>query len=456
MHGTHDYLAGLAQIHTRESVEERRALWRQGLASLAAAAADRQPTPLEGLDTEPLLSSVRVALSSGLLDDMSFLSRPVAMAALFELAGALPPGDEQMFLGMPNLINCENAGFDTCAPFGGSYNWPHSASVHLNPAPGLRPPAAAGRIVVYADAQGSLWYFSLSVQSEGWGDEAFGVSGLKAVGGPPVTGAPIAVKDDATGRILVFAPAKGPNNEYSLKRWEYDPVSDIWWLSGSDEYWSTNDKVVLTSVDLGLGVTTGRLSSDPAGQMTIFAAIPVLDTASGKPIIEIARLLRTQFTLPIAGTTMLADSWSRLDPGIWTEFNVSGSNRVTDVPGRLSLAFLPEGTEGRFYLAFRNSIEFITFTRGNVPWDGSGSRPAHALDFVVPAPFYNEWAYPSGGISLVTFTGKIRAAAVITEGDWASFFPNADGIYNSEQKDFDEVTYVANHMACALKHNCWN
>jgi hypothetical protein len=99
MHGTHDYLAGLAQIHTRESVEERRALWRQGLASLAVAASDQQPTPLEGLATEPLLNSVRVAVSSGLLDDMSFLSRPVAMAALFELAGALPPGPEKRELG---------------------------------------------------------------------------------------------------------------------------------------------------------------------------------------------------------------------------------------------------------------------------------------------------------------------------------------------------------------------
>jgi hypothetical protein len=99
MHGNHDYLAGLAQIHTRESVEERRALWRQGLASLAVAASDQQPTPLEGLATEPLLNSVRVAVSSGLLDDMSFLSRPVAMAALFELAGALPPGPEKRELG---------------------------------------------------------------------------------------------------------------------------------------------------------------------------------------------------------------------------------------------------------------------------------------------------------------------------------------------------------------------
>src|SRR5512136_2866619 len=99
MHGNHDYLAGLAQIHTRESVEERRALWRQGLASLAAAASEQQPTPLEGLATEPLLHSVRIALSSRLVDDLSFLSRPVAAAALFELAGALPPGPEKREFG---------------------------------------------------------------------------------------------------------------------------------------------------------------------------------------------------------------------------------------------------------------------------------------------------------------------------------------------------------------------
>jgi hypothetical protein len=99
MDGTDDYLTGLAQIHTRPSVDDRRALWRLGLASLAAAAADQQPTPLEGVTTESLLASVRVALSSGLIDDVSFLSRPVATAALFELAGALPPGPEKRELG---------------------------------------------------------------------------------------------------------------------------------------------------------------------------------------------------------------------------------------------------------------------------------------------------------------------------------------------------------------------
>jgi hypothetical protein len=104
MHGGDDYLAGLAQIHTRESLDERRSLWRQGMASLAAAATDQQPTPLEGMATEQLLVSVRVALSAGLVDDLSFLSKPVAAAALFELAGALPPSPEKRDLGRRVLV----------------------------------------------------------------------------------------------------------------------------------------------------------------------------------------------------------------------------------------------------------------------------------------------------------------------------------------------------------------
>ena len=104
MHGSHDYLAGLAQIHSRESLEDRRSLLRQGLASLAAAAVDQQPTPLEGLATDQLLASVRCALGAGLIDDLSFLSRPVAAAALFELAGALPQSPEKRELGRRVLV----------------------------------------------------------------------------------------------------------------------------------------------------------------------------------------------------------------------------------------------------------------------------------------------------------------------------------------------------------------
>jgi eukaryotic-like serine/threonine-protein kinase len=104
IHGGDDYLAGLALIHTRESPDDRRSLWRQGLASLAAAAADQQPTPLEGIATDQLLASVRCALGSAMVDDLSFLSRPVAAAALFELAGALPPSPEKRELGRRVLV----------------------------------------------------------------------------------------------------------------------------------------------------------------------------------------------------------------------------------------------------------------------------------------------------------------------------------------------------------------
>ncbi len=104
MLGDDDYLTGLAQMHTRESLDDRRSLWRQGMASLAAAAEDQQPTPLEGLATDQLLVSVRSALASGLVDDLSFLSPPVATAALFELAGALPASPEKRDLGRRVLV----------------------------------------------------------------------------------------------------------------------------------------------------------------------------------------------------------------------------------------------------------------------------------------------------------------------------------------------------------------
>lgn len=99
MHDATEYLSGLAQLHQIDEVEQRRALWRQGMASLAAAAADQQPAPLEGLSQEGLLASARVALATGLVDDLGFLSRPVAAAAIFELAAALPAGTEKRDLG---------------------------------------------------------------------------------------------------------------------------------------------------------------------------------------------------------------------------------------------------------------------------------------------------------------------------------------------------------------------
>jgi hypothetical protein len=93
-----DYLTGLAQLHELTNDEDRRAVWRQGLAALASVASV-QPAPLEGLDPDGLLASTRVALMSGLVDDVGFLSKPLVATALFELAAALPAGVEKNDLG---------------------------------------------------------------------------------------------------------------------------------------------------------------------------------------------------------------------------------------------------------------------------------------------------------------------------------------------------------------------
>jgi hypothetical protein len=94
-----EYLDGLAQLHRAVDPDERRALWRQSMATLAALAADQQRVPLEGLDPTELLASVRVAVGIGLLDDLGFLSPAAAASALYELATVLPASDEKRELG---------------------------------------------------------------------------------------------------------------------------------------------------------------------------------------------------------------------------------------------------------------------------------------------------------------------------------------------------------------------
>jgi eukaryotic-like serine/threonine-protein kinase len=99
MQGPRDYLAGLAQIDAIEGADERRRVWRQGLASLAMAASNQRAAPLEALRPDRLLASVQVAFRTGLVDDVKWMSPGLAAAAFFEIASALPGGDEKRDLG---------------------------------------------------------------------------------------------------------------------------------------------------------------------------------------------------------------------------------------------------------------------------------------------------------------------------------------------------------------------
>ncbi len=99
MRGHREHLGGLTQLGRIDDAEERRALWRQSMATLAAEIAQQRPVPLEGFDPGMLRRSVQAALAMNLLDDLDFLSGPAAAAALYELAAALPDGGERREIG---------------------------------------------------------------------------------------------------------------------------------------------------------------------------------------------------------------------------------------------------------------------------------------------------------------------------------------------------------------------
>lgn len=94
-----DYLESFAQLPKVQTDEERRALWRQGMATLARAAVAQQPVPLEGINPGLLLEAVRTAFNMKLIDDLGWLSPPAAASAMYELAAAIPMGPERRELG---------------------------------------------------------------------------------------------------------------------------------------------------------------------------------------------------------------------------------------------------------------------------------------------------------------------------------------------------------------------
>jgi len=94
-----DHLSGFLELPLAPDAESRTSLWRQAMATLAQAALEQQPVPLEGFDPRALQAGVMVALRENLTDDLDWLSAPAAAAAIYELAAALPVGDQRRQLG---------------------------------------------------------------------------------------------------------------------------------------------------------------------------------------------------------------------------------------------------------------------------------------------------------------------------------------------------------------------
>lgn len=107
------YASSLLELEKLEGAADRRASWRQSMAALARATTEEGPGPLEGLHPNALLAGVRVALHTGLVDDLDWLAPAAAGAALYELASALPLGAEQRELGRRMLARLLAADAET-------------------------------------------------------------------------------------------------------------------------------------------------------------------------------------------------------------------------------------------------------------------------------------------------------------------------------------------------------
>ncbi len=78
---------------------ERSAAWRQGITALGVGVRLVGPPPLERVEPSQLAGATRVALASGLVDDLDWIAPETAAVALYELTSALPSGVEKHELG---------------------------------------------------------------------------------------------------------------------------------------------------------------------------------------------------------------------------------------------------------------------------------------------------------------------------------------------------------------------
>lgn len=83
---------------------DRRATFRQTIATLARVGTTFGPSPLDGIAPVALARAVRTAIDSGFFEDLGWLSTEAVAVALYELTNNLPNGPEKRDLGRRVLL----------------------------------------------------------------------------------------------------------------------------------------------------------------------------------------------------------------------------------------------------------------------------------------------------------------------------------------------------------------
>jgi hypothetical protein len=271
----------------------------------------------------------------------------------------------------------------------------------------------------------------------------------------------------------------------------YFPALGRWVNSGGDEYWApvgaaSPQKVVTSS---GIGLAWGYQLNLPGETLfpnsNLYAAILAPPTAGQSPIV-LARLdaQETLLNLPLFGlkVDVLQSNWVPLS-SIASQIP---ANALNVVQTRIGLGFRPDNPSaadpkpGRFYVTwqfnagnvggtcYENQPEFAV-SRGNYYSDAQNvSNTPQGLVFDRSGKVGNEWTSWASGASLVYFQGNVRGAyqtgpsfaracaspPVVYDpmsSPKTGFFPNIDGIFDYDEYDHDDVSYIKSHLSWALK-----
>jgi hypothetical protein len=95
MRGRQSPIEAIVTLPRLTAEDERRARWRQVITALGQDTVVDGPPPLDGVHPEHLCDAARVALSSGLVDDLDWISGGAAVVALYELTSAMPQGSDE-------------------------------------------------------------------------------------------------------------------------------------------------------------------------------------------------------------------------------------------------------------------------------------------------------------------------------------------------------------------------
>lgn len=92
-------LEAFLELPTIRDAGDRRATFRQTIATLARVGTTFGPSPLDGIAPAALALAVRVSIDGGFFDELDWLSAEAVAVALYEIANTLPHGAEKREVG---------------------------------------------------------------------------------------------------------------------------------------------------------------------------------------------------------------------------------------------------------------------------------------------------------------------------------------------------------------------